>query len=130
MGGLEHVHCAAVAQNMRRHLLCGDGRQGDRGDVGVLGEDILEPRAGHRSAGTVEEQRHVQAVRPDCEPGFDCVRRFPPQRQNPLAPAFAYDVDIGRRPGVELINREPDQFGYPPLKPARISDPGTTRIAT
>jgi len=112
MSGLEHVHRAAVAQAVRRHLLSCDGWLGGRGDFNVFGEDVLEPGAGHRPTGAADEQRDVDALRTDGEPGFDGGSRLPPQRQDPLAPPLAHDLDIGRRPGVELIDPKPDEFGH------------------
>lgn len=56
---LERMHGAAMAKDVRRHPLGSDRRLcSGRGDD-VFGEDIFEPRTGHRTTDAAEEQRWV-----------------------------------------------------------------------
>lgn len=108
---LERVHRAAVAKDVRGHPLAGDrGLHAGRGDD-MLGEDIFEPRPGHRATGTVEEQRGILTTRANRELGPEGDRCLLPQWQNALAPPLAHDVNAGGRSCIELVDSQPDQLG-------------------
>ena len=93
MRRLERVHGTAMAKHVRCHPFAIDRRLGSgRGDD-VLGEDIFEPRPGHRTTDAAEEQRRVIAVRAGGEPCPEGDRSLLPQRQDALAPPLAHNVD-------------------------------------
>jgi hypothetical protein len=82
---LERVHGAGVAQDVRRDAsLCEGALLAHRGS-NVLGENVLEPGAGHDLAGRVEEQLGISVPRADREPGFGHARnaRLEPCSQSP-----------------------------------------------
>jgi len=56
---LKHVHCAAVAQDMRRYRPRSQRRRDADSSDGVLFEGILETGARHHPASVIQEERSM-----------------------------------------------------------------------